>query len=141
MEPSQWVAVGFGAAGLFLLLVGSFIGRSGWRAVEGRRSWPVADAVVTGVSSRGDGDTWAPRVRFTTREGRVVDGEPWLSSSMSASGTGKPVRVSYDPVDPSRVVVHQASLDGRMHVGCGGFVALLGAGVLLLLLLIAVSAP
>jgi len=75
-----------------------------------------------------------PIVRFTTRDGRIVDARTEVGNRQGTAAVGQRVRVLYDPADPARVTVAEVERTAySVIVGIGVvFVALLVTGLLLL---------
>ncbi len=101
----------------------------------------VAQARVIGVHEERqtdlDGELTVidvPIVRFTTRDGRVVDARTDVGNRSGTAAVGQRVRVLYDPADPAQVTVAEIERSAYAVIIAIGtvFAALLVAGVLLL---------
>jgi hypothetical protein len=108
-----------------------------------RRRALTAQGVITGIrkvwtGGHGNPDgslVYRPTVRFTTMDGRAVEGETRKGSNPSPGRPGKPVTVYYDPADPWRFTID--SLDrmsgcvASAFIALGGLVLLIAAAVLI----------
>jgi hypothetical protein len=101
----------------------------------------VAQARVIGVHEERqtdlDGELTVidvPIVRFTTRDGRIVDARTDVGNRSGTADVGQRVRVLYDPADPAQVTV--AEIERTVYgvvVAIGTvFAALLVVGIVLL---------
>ena len=92
--------------GIFLLVGLGLLGGSAYLTYDTRRSLSVgvrADGKVIDLyeSRDSDGDsTYRPHVRFTTREGEIVEFTSSTGSNPAAFNVGEPVVVIYDPASP-----------------------------------------
>lgn len=133
------------SAGLVLLLVGAFgVLLAIWRFARLRRFDAralVAQGHVIGVHEERmtdlDGELTTfdvPIVRFTTRDGRIVDARTEVGNREGEAAVGQRVRVLYDPADPTQVTVAEVERTAfAVIIGIGLiFAALLIAGAVLL---------
>jgi hypothetical protein len=134
------------SAGVVLVLV-SVVGLllAAWRFVRLQRFDAralVAQGRVIGVHEERltdlDGELTVidvPIVRFTTRDGRIVDARTEVGNREGTAAVGQRVRVLYDPADPARVTVAEVERTAfAVIVGIGIiFAALLVTGLLMLL--------
>jgi hypothetical protein len=78
---------------------------------------------------------YKPTVRFQTADGRVIDYTPLMASSWSNYGIGEKVAVQYDPRQPEKAMIGNASVFWMPFLICGfigGMFTLVGAFFVLL---------
>ena len=101
----QLIPLGFVAAGLLLAAIGVLTLRATRRfeRTAQRATGTVTDVRRQAVGPRSHrGLVWIPAVRFTTADGRTVDGAASGGTNLRTHEPGQPVEVRYDPADPSR---------------------------------------
>ena len=71
--------------------------------------------------SRTRNTLYKPTVRFQTADGRVIDYTPMMASSWSNYGIGENVPVQYDPRQPEKAMIGDASVFWLPFIICGFF--------------------
>ncbi|MEV0970696.1 DUF3592 domain-containing protein [Microtetraspora glauca] len=127
MSESTIAILVLGLIGVIFSLVGAGLLIN---AREFRRRALRAPGHVVGLrrSDSGDGPTFYPIVRFMTAYGQEVETQSRFGSNPPAARPGQTVTVMYDPADPRRIRIDNATGNGTL---LGGI--FLGVGLLLLL--------